>query len=218
MIPPLPLGKSESSWLHQSFVARALADASPNTLLGEAPPPVNPDESVLHRLERVILLACDVGIIWPFAHMRIAFAQRLTLLADSVWDEFSYLSGMSAVGWGATWCWSEKPKRSMWCARSGLGIRQGHWGHLWIRLEVVRVSPHLDTRWSVWELWRRSLRQSGRVPRGYLTTTTLDTLNFTCLHFSINKHKISLKIPANLNLSNSWEDALTVTYNLQNYQ
>ena len=31
MIPPLPLGKSESSWLHQSIVARALADAPPNT-------------------------------------------------------------------------------------------------------------------------------------------------------------------------------------------
>ena len=27
MIPPLPLGRSESSWLHQNFVARALANA-----------------------------------------------------------------------------------------------------------------------------------------------------------------------------------------------
>ena len=31
-----------------------------------------------------ILLAYDVGIIWSFAHMRIVFAQRLTLLADGV--------------------------------------------------------------------------------------------------------------------------------------
>ena len=31
MIPPLPLGSSESSWLHQDFVARDLADAPSNT-------------------------------------------------------------------------------------------------------------------------------------------------------------------------------------------
>ena len=55
MIPPLPLGRSESSWLHQNFVTRALADAPVNTLLGEASPPVNLDEADLHRLERVHL-------------------------------------------------------------------------------------------------------------------------------------------------------------------
>ena len=49
MIPPLPLGRSERSWLHQSFVVRALANAPPNTLLGETPPPVNPDEADVHR-------------------------------------------------------------------------------------------------------------------------------------------------------------------------
>ena len=48
MIPPLPLGRPESSWLHQNFVARALANAPPNTLLGDAPPPVNPAEADLH--------------------------------------------------------------------------------------------------------------------------------------------------------------------------
>ena len=31
-----------------------------------------------------ILLACNVGIIWPSAHMRVVSAQRLTLLADGV--------------------------------------------------------------------------------------------------------------------------------------
>ena len=61
MIPPLPLGRSESSWLHQSFVARALANAPPNTLLGEAPPPVNPDEADLHRQERVHLARLRCG-------------------------------------------------------------------------------------------------------------------------------------------------------------
>ena len=30
MIPPLPLGRAES-WLHQNFIARALANAPPNT-------------------------------------------------------------------------------------------------------------------------------------------------------------------------------------------
>ena len=48
MIPPLPLGRSESSWLHQNFVARALADAPPNTLVGEALLPANPDEADVH--------------------------------------------------------------------------------------------------------------------------------------------------------------------------
>ena len=61
MIPPLPLGRSESSWLHQSFVARALANAPPNTFLGEAPPPVNPDEADLNRQERVHLARLRCG-------------------------------------------------------------------------------------------------------------------------------------------------------------
>ena len=30
------------------------------------------------------MLASNMGIIWPFAHMRITFAQRLTLLVDGV--------------------------------------------------------------------------------------------------------------------------------------
>ena len=61
MILPLPLGRSESSWLHQNFVARALANAPPNTLLGEAPPPVNPDEADLHRQEQVHLAHLRCG-------------------------------------------------------------------------------------------------------------------------------------------------------------
>ena len=61
MIPLLPLGRSESSWLHPSFVARALANAPPNTLLGEAPIPVNPDEADLHRQERVHLARLQCG-------------------------------------------------------------------------------------------------------------------------------------------------------------
>ena len=61
MIPPLPLGRSESSWLHQNFVARALAGAPPNNHLGEAPPPVNPDETDLHRQERVHLARLRCG-------------------------------------------------------------------------------------------------------------------------------------------------------------
>ena len=61
MIPYLPLERSESSWLHQNFVARALADAPPNTLLGEAPPPVNPDKADLHRQERVHLARLRCG-------------------------------------------------------------------------------------------------------------------------------------------------------------
>ena len=83
MVPPLSLGRSESSWLHQNFVARALAGAPPNTILEEAPPPVTPDEAALHQKERVHHTR-DVGIIWSSAHMRIVFAQRLTLLVDGV--------------------------------------------------------------------------------------------------------------------------------------
>ena len=59
MIPPLPLGRSESSWLHQNFIARASADV-PNTL-GEAPPPDNPDEADLHRQEWVHLAHLQCG-------------------------------------------------------------------------------------------------------------------------------------------------------------
>ena len=71
------------TFLHQNFVARDLANVPPNTLLGEAPPPLNPDETFIDRNE-CILLVCNVGIIGLFAHMRIVFAQRLTLLADGV--------------------------------------------------------------------------------------------------------------------------------------
>ena len=42
--------------MHQNFVASA-----PNTLLGEAPPPVNPDEADLHRQGRVHLARLRCG-------------------------------------------------------------------------------------------------------------------------------------------------------------
>ena len=84
MIPLFPLGRSESSWLDQNFIDRALANAPPNTLLGEAPPPVNLNLADLHRQKRGHLSRLDVGIIWPFAHIRTVFAQRLTLLVDGV--------------------------------------------------------------------------------------------------------------------------------------
>ena len=61
MIPPLPLGRSEISWLHQNFVARVLAGAPPNTLLWKVPPPVNSDEADLHRQERVHLARLRCG-------------------------------------------------------------------------------------------------------------------------------------------------------------
>ena len=61
MIPPLPVRKSESSWLLQNFVARAIADVPHNTLLGETPPPVNPDEADLHWQEQVHLAHLQCG-------------------------------------------------------------------------------------------------------------------------------------------------------------
>ena len=144
MIPTLSLGRSENSRLQQSFVARALANAPLNTLLGEAPRPVNPDKADLYRQNECILLACDVGIIWPFAHMGIAFAQRLTLLEDGVRRvRRQFLVSYRSV---RSWLWSEQPKRSMGCARSFPEIRRGRWAHPWTRLDGVRGNPHLDTR------------------------------------------------------------------------
>ena len=52
-----------------------------------------------------ILLACNVGIIWPFAHMRVVSAQRLTLLADGVGRvKRLFLISFRSV---RSWLWSE---------------------------------------------------------------------------------------------------------------
>ena len=61
MIPPLPPQRSESSWLHESFVARALAAAPSNNVLGEAPLPISPDELSLPRQDRVHLARLRCG-------------------------------------------------------------------------------------------------------------------------------------------------------------
>ena len=52
-----------------------------------------------------ILVACDVSIIWPFAHMRIAFGLRLTLLVDDVERvRKRFLISFRSV---RSWLWSE---------------------------------------------------------------------------------------------------------------
>ena len=78
-------------------------------------------------------------------------------------DDFSYFSGVSAAGCRASCCWSEQPKRSVGCARSGLEIRRGHWAHPRTLLEGVRGTPHLGTRKSVLGRMRWLLQHSKRV-------------------------------------------------------
>ena len=161
MIPPLLLGRSESFWLLQNFVARALTNAPPNTLLGEAHLFIQMRQTCIDRNE-CILLVCDVGIMWPFAHI---FAQRLTLFADGV----GKVRRLSLISFRRvrSWLWSElmlewATKRSVGFACSGLEIHRGHWAHPWTRLEGVRGNPHLRTRESVLGWMRLLLRQSRR--------------------------------------------------------
>ena len=90
------------------------------------------------------LLACDVGIIWPFTHMGIALAQGLTLLEDGVGRvRRQFLVSYRSV---RSWLWSEQLKRSIGCARSGPEIRQGRWAHPCTLLEGVRGNSQLGTR------------------------------------------------------------------------
>ena len=60
-IPPLPPLRTERSWIHEFFVSRALSEAAPNSILGEAPPPINPDELSLARGCRVHLARLRCG-------------------------------------------------------------------------------------------------------------------------------------------------------------
>ena len=55
MIPPLPLGRRASSWLHEKCVARHLAK-SRSTILGETPPSTSPDAADLPLQTRVHLV------------------------------------------------------------------------------------------------------------------------------------------------------------------
>ena len=61
MIPPPPPQRSESSWLHESFVTRYLAAAPSNSVLGEAPPSLMPGELGLPRQDRVHLARLRCG-------------------------------------------------------------------------------------------------------------------------------------------------------------
>ena len=61
LLPPLPEGRSEQSWIHEYFVTRCL-DASPsNSLLGEAPPTISTDETLMSRADRVHLARLRCG-------------------------------------------------------------------------------------------------------------------------------------------------------------
>ena len=60
-IPPLPPSRVEKSWIHEHFVTKTLDSALPNSVLGEAPPSINPDECSLPRAERVHLARLRCG-------------------------------------------------------------------------------------------------------------------------------------------------------------
>ena len=113
-----------------------------------------------------ILLACDVGIIWLSAHMKVVFARRLTLLADGVGRVIKrFLISFRSV---RSLLWSELMLE--WATQEICGmrpeIRRGHWAHSWTRLQGVRGNPHLDTRESVLGRIRWLLRHSKRVQEG----------------------------------------------------
>ena len=137
MIPPLSLGRSENSRLHQSFVARALADAPPNTLLGEAPLPVNLDEADLHRQERVHLARLQCG-----HHLALrSYENRLRPKVDPA----------------CRWCgegqetisriFQECPQLAVERADGGVSDQRDLWGALAVALRFARaigLIPGLD--------------------------------------------------------------------------
>ena len=171
MIPPLPLGRSESSWLHQSFVARALANAPSNTLLGEALPPVNPDEADLHRQERVHLAHLQCG-----HHLALrSYESRLRPEVDPacrwcgegqetishIFQECPQLAVELADA-------GVSNPRDLWDAPAVAEICRDHWAHPRTLLEGVRGTPHLGIRESVLGRMRWLLRHSKKVREGLI--------------------------------------------------
>ena len=162
MIPSLLLGRSESSWLHQNFVARALVSAPPYTLLGKASPPVNPDEADLHRQERVHLARLRCG-----HHLALrSYEGRLRpeVGGDSVGKvRRRFLIPFRSV---RSLLWSKL--MSEWATQEICGMRpQWPWdSRRPLGLEGVRRNPYLGARESV--LWRMRwlLRHFKRVQEG----------------------------------------------------
>ena len=134
------------------FVARALANAPPNTLLEEAPPPVNPDEADLHRQERVHLARLRCGrhlalrshenSLRPEVDPACRWCGEGQETISHIFQKCPQLAVERADAGASN-------KRSVGCARSGPEIHRGHWAHPWTRLERVRGNPHLGTRESV---------------------------------------------------------------------
>ena len=58
---PTPPQRSEKAWIHEVFVARYLAAAQPNSILGEPPPTINPEETSLPRRDCVHLARLRCG-------------------------------------------------------------------------------------------------------------------------------------------------------------
>ena len=76
MIPPLKLGRFESSWLNESFVASAFATSLPTTLLGKATLIIRPDEIGLYQQNRVHLARLRWETFWLFSHMRTIYIYK----------------------------------------------------------------------------------------------------------------------------------------------
>ena len=125
--------------------------------------------------------------------MKVVFAQRLILLTDGV----GRVRRRSLISFRnvRSWLWSELMLE--WATQEICGMRpQWPWdspGPLGSSLDSIRASqgnPHLGTRESVLGRWRRSLQQSGRVPRGYPITTT--TRAHCCSVTGCNAHPVAL--------------------------
>ena len=116
-----------------------------------------------------IFLACDVGIIWPSAHMRIVSAQRLTLLADGVGRvRRRFVISFRNV---RSWLWNELMLE--WATQEICGMRpQWPWdlpGPLSSSPDSIRGSqgtPHLGTWESVLGRMCWLLRHFKRVLEG----------------------------------------------------
>ena len=61
LIPPPPERRTELSWIHQYFVTRSLDGAPSNSLLGDSPPSISSDETMLPRADRVHLARLRCG-------------------------------------------------------------------------------------------------------------------------------------------------------------